>query len=85
MNQPRIGSASVARRSATLVAGTGAVNFVDSWGSTLPVISGDTIFCDLSMTTSTGKEYRFAAGSTQTVTTSLTLAGASENLLQIRR
>lgn len=70
--------------SGTFDAGIGTVELVDGCGAGLADILGDTTFAGLSMTTSTGKEHRFAAGSTQTVTTALTLAGVSRNLLRIR-
>jgi hypothetical protein len=70
--------------SGTFNAGSGSVNFVDGCGLTLAVISGNTTFAGLSMTTATAKEYRFTAGSTQTVTGLLSLLGSAGNLLQIR-
>lgn len=48
------------------------------------MITGDTTFANLDMTTTLGKKYQFAFGSTQTVTNSLTLLGAVGNLLAIR-
>jgi hypothetical protein len=68
----------------TFNAGTSTVQMVDGCGLASAVIAGDTTFANLEMTTTAGFLYSFAAGSTQTVTGSLTLAGASDNLLTIR-
>ncbi len=67
----------------TFNAGTSTVEMVDGCGLTSAVVSGDTTFANLNMTTTSGKHYSFTAGSTQTVTGSLTLLGAAENLLAI--
>ena len=64
--------------------GASTVSFVDGCGLTTATITGDTTFCGLEMATGIGKVYAFEAGSTQTITDSLTLAGASGNLLTIR-
>ena len=61
----------------------GTAQMVGGCGLTSAVISGDTTFANLDMTTTSGKHYSFTAGSTQTVTGSLTLLGAAENLLAI--
>ena len=65
-------------------AGTSTVQLVDGCGLSSAVITGDSTFYELAMTTSTGKLYSFAAGSTQTVTQSLSIVGAAGNLLAIR-
>jgi len=66
-------------------AGTSTVQLVDGCGLTSAVIAGDTTFANLDMTTSSGKLYSFTSGSTQTVTTSLTLMGEdSGDQLKIR-
>lgn len=70
--------------SGTFSAGTSSVNFIDGCDRTSATISGGSTFATLSMTTAIGKLYSFQAGSTQTITGSLTLAGASGNLLTIR-
>ncbi len=57
---------------------------MDGCGLASAVIAGDTTFANLEMTTTSGKLYRFTAGSTQAVTDSLTLLGAAGNLLTIR-
>lgn len=68
----------------TFNAGTSAVRFVDGCGLLSAVIAGDTTFATLDLTTTTGKLYRFTAGSTQIVTQLLTLAGAVGNRLRLR-
>ena len=64
-------------------AGTSTVQMVDGCGLSSAVISGDTSFRNLEITTTTAFLYEFTAGSTQTVLGLLTLAGASGNLLMI--
>jgi hypothetical protein len=64
--------------------GTSTVGFVDGCSLLSAVVAGNTTFADLEMTTTSGFLYSFEAGSTQTVTGSLALAGASDNLLTIR-
>jgi hypothetical protein len=65
-------------------AGTSTVQLVDGCGLSGAVVTGDSTFYELVMTTSTGKLYSFGASSTQTVAQSLSVAGASGNLLAIR-
>ena len=65
-------------------AGTSTVKMVDGCGLASAVIAGDTTFANLEMTTTTGFLYSFDSGSTQTVTSSLTLLGDTGNLLTIR-
>ena len=65
-------------------AGSGTVSFADGCERTLAVISGDNTFENLSMATSSGKEYRFSAGSTQTIRTFLSLSGTAGSLLTLR-
>ncbi len=65
-------------------AGTSTVQLVDGCGLASAVIAGDTTFANLDMTTTSGFLYSFTAGSTQTVTSLLTLPGAAGNLLTIR-
>ncbi len=64
--------------SGTFSAGAGSVNFVDLAGCAPSggTISGNTTFSQLSFTTSVGKTYLFAAGSTQTISQQLTIQGA---------
>jgi hypothetical protein len=69
--------------SGTFNPGTSTVAFVDGCQSSA-VISGDSTFWDLDLTTTSGKQFDFTAGSTQTVTGTLSLLGAAENLLALR-
>ncbi len=64
--------------------GTSTVALVDGCGLASAVVAGDTTFANLEMTTTTGFFYSFTAGSSQTVTQALTLAGAAGNLLTIQ-
>ena len=57
---------------------------VDGCSLSSAVVSGNTTFASLEMTTTSGFLYSFTAGSTQTVTSALTLLGAAANLLTIR-
>jgi hypothetical protein len=68
----------------TFNAGTSTVQLVDGCGLLSAVIAGDTTFANLDLTTTSGKLYTFTSGSTQTVTNSLTLLGATGNLLTLR-
>ena len=68
----------------TFTAGTSTVEFVDGCALASAVIAGDTTFANLEMTTTSGFLYSFTAGSTQTVTSSLTLLGTEPSLLEIR-
>ena len=67
-----------------MAAAGGTVSFVDDVGcATAPTqsaISGNTAFDSLSIVSSSGKLYQFAAGSTQTVTSALTLQGSGAPL-----
>jgi CSLREA domain-containing protein len=53
-------------------------------GASGQTVSGNATFFNLSKTTATAQTLTFAAGSTQTVTNSLSLVGASGNLLSLR-
>lgn len=68
--------------SGIFTAGTGTVNFID--GTTPASISGTNTFYNLKAVTTSGKQINFEAGKTQTVANSLTLQGASGNLLTLR-
>ncbi len=68
----------------TFNAGTSTVQLVDGCGLLSATIAGDSTFANLDMTTATGKLLTFTAGSTQTVTGGLTVAGASGDRLTIR-
>lgn len=63
-------------------AGTGTVTFID--GTSPASLSGTNTFYNLKAVTTTGKQINFEAGKTQTVANSLTLQGASGNLLKLR-
>ena len=67
----------------TFHAGTSTVQLVDGCSVKSAVITGETTFANLEMTTTRGKLYSFEAGSTQTVA-KLALLGAAGNLLTIR-
>lgn len=66
----------------TFTAGTGTVNFID--GTSPASISGTNTFYNLKAATTAGKQINFEATKTQTVANSLTLQGASGNLLTLR-
>lgn len=71
--------------SGTFDPGSSTVNMADGSGCGSPVtIAGNTTFHNLVITTNSGRQVNFAAGSTQTVTSALTLAGVAGNLLKIR-
>jgi hypothetical protein len=62
----------------TFSGGSGLVSFVDAAGCATAggTISGNTTFSQLSFITATGKTYRIASGSLQTITQFLTIQGA---------
>ena len=64
--------------------GTSTVEFFDGCGLSGAEFAGDTTFSSIDMTTATGKEYRFAAGSQQTVVAFLALQGVLGNRLVLR-
>ena len=68
----------------TFNAGTSTVQMVDGCSLLSAVIAGNTTFANLQMTTASGFQRSFTAGSTQTVTSSLQLVGVSGNLLKVR-
>lgn len=70
--------------SGTFIAGASVVRFVDGCDLSSAEISGNTTFARMDMRTTSGKQYRFTAGSVQTVLGWLGLYGAPENLLAIR-
>lgn len=92
--------ASVSITGGELIAPSGNFNVATNWAHTggtftpsdgavvfdtaaASIISGNTTFYDLSCTTS-GKQINFTAGTTQTVNNTLTLTGASGNLITLR-
>ncbi len=64
-------------------AGTGSVNFVDGCALGVAAITGSTTFSTLTLTTTTGKTYQLAAGSTQTIGAVLSISGVAGNLLNL--
>ena len=68
----------------TFSAGTSTVQMVDGCSLLSSVISGNTSFATLQMTTSTGFQRSLTAGSTQSASVSLQLLGVSGNRLKIR-
>ncbi|MBN8556832.1 MAG: IPTL-CTERM sorting domain-containing protein [Proteobacteria bacterium] len=65
-------------------AGTGAVNIIDDVACAPgSLVSGNTTFYALNISSNTGKLVQFVAGSTQTVQSSLTLTGTAANPLRI--
>ena len=68
----------------TFNAGTSSVQMVDGCGLLSAIISGNTTFQNLSMSTASGKQVSFTAGTTQTVTGLFAAVGSLGQLLQIR-
>jgi len=68
----------------TFNADSSSVEMVDGCALFGGVVTGNTGFANLSITTNTAKQVSFAAGSTQSVTGLLSLHGAPGNRLQIR-
>ena len=68
----------------TFNAQTSQVNIVDDCGATSSTVSGDNAFYGFSASSTGGKLLQFAAGSTQSVSNNLTLAGSSSNRLTVR-
>ena len=68
----------------SFAAGTGSVSIVDNAAcSASSVVSGNSSFYALAITSTTGKLVQFAAGSVQTVQSALTLTGAPGTPLRI--
>ncbi|CAM5789954.1 MAG: IPTL-CTERM sorting domain-containing protein [Burkholderiales bacterium] len=68
----------------TLNAGTGTVSIVDNAAcAASSVVSGNNSFYALGITSTTGKLVQFAAGSVQTVQSTLTLTGAAGTPLRV--
>ena len=68
----------------TFVAGSGVVQFRDLCGLTLSAVAGSTTFANASFVSGTGKTYRFAVGTTQSVSGVLEIAGTTPNPIQFR-
>ena len=71
-------------QSGTFTANTSTVNIIDGCNTTTTVISGSSNFSSLSATTAGARSLNFEAGTTQQVSTALTLTGTTGNLLIIR-
>lgn len=69
--------------SGTFIAGTGTVMLSDVCGNSQVQLSGNTTFHNLTLISSLGKKYLFAAGTNITVTGTLRLQGAPGNPLQL--
>jgi len=68
--------------SGTFIAGTSQVAFGDFCGIDPAVVSGNTTFYDVSFASGTGKTWRFAPGSTQTIQHLLSIQGTAPNPVQ---
>jgi hypothetical protein len=68
----------------SFVPGTGTVNFRDLCSPGSATITGSTTFYRASFVTATGRNYVFAVGSTQTVTSVLEISGTASNPIQFR-
>jgi hypothetical protein len=68
----------------TFNAGSSTVQMVDGCALFSGVVTGNTSFASLAISTNTAKQVSFTAGSTQSVTGLLSLLGAASNLLKIR-
>ena len=68
----------------TFTAGTSTVRFNDLCGLTSATISGSTTFANARFVSTTGKNYVFAVGTTQTVGGILEIAGTVSSAIQFR-
>ena len=68
----------------SFVAGTSSVQITDGCGLLSGVVNGDTSFNNLMLSSTSGKQVTFTAGSTQVVAGSFVVAGALGNQLKIR-
>jgi hypothetical protein len=68
----------------SFVAGTSSVQITDGCGLLSGVVNGDTSFNNLSLSSTSGNQVSFTAGTTQTVTGVFSISGVSGNLLKIR-
>lgn len=66
------------------VAGSGRVDFIDGLGPATATINGDSTFFDLAFTSTTGKNFRFAVGSVQTIVGQLAILGTQASPVQFR-
>jgi hypothetical protein len=67
----------------SFIAGTSLVNFIDG-GSAQAIFAGATTFYTASFSSTTGKNYLFPVGLTQTFTNSLTILGTAAQGIQFR-
>ncbi|HVN37470.1 MAG TPA: hypothetical protein VMW19_04765 [Myxococcota bacterium] len=68
----------------SFVPGTSSVRITDGCGLLSDVVNGSTTFHDFQLSSTSGKQVSFAAGSTQTVAGAFTVSGATGNLLKLR-
>lgn len=68
----------------SFVAGTSSVQITDGCGLLSGVVNGDTSFNNLTLSSTSGKQVTFTAGSTQSVAGSFVVAGALGNQIKIR-
>lgn len=68
----------------TFVPGASTVQLVDGCGVLSSVVSGDTTFTNIAITSASGRLVSFVAGTTQTVTGAFLAEGEEGALLQIR-
>jgi len=68
----------------TFTPGTSTVRFNDLCGLTSATIGGSTTFANARFVSTTGKNYVFAVGTTQTVSAILEIAGTTPNPIQFR-
>jgi MYXO-CTERM domain-containing protein len=70
--------------SGSFLPGTGTVRFFDLCAIASATISGSSTFANARFVTSTGKNYVFAVGSTQTITGLLEITGTASHPIQFR-
>jgi len=68
----------------SFVPGTSSVRITDGCGLLSGVVNGNTSFHDLELSSTSGRQVSFTAGSTQTVAAAFTVSGATGNLIKIR-
>jgi hypothetical protein len=68
----------------SFVPGTSSVRIVDGCGLLSGVVNGNSSFNNFELSSASGKQVSFTAGTTQTVAGAFTVSGATGNLLEIR-
>jgi hypothetical protein len=68
----------------SFVPGTSSVRITDGCGLLSGVVNGNSSFHNLELSSTSGKQVTFTAGTTQTVGAAFTVSGATGNLLKIR-